>query len=71
MKSVNGAIQLDDIERLCPGATHVEYVDTTGITVRIPHTVLARLYEVAKHNVESRGGDWDKHCYALFKTGGA
>ena len=62
MKSYNGAIVLDDIERFCPSRSYIEYTDTTGIVIRIPSRVLIRLYEGMRYDIEEHGGNFTEYC---------
>lgn len=46
----------------------VDYTDLTGTKISIPMSLLVRLYDGSKYHHESRGGNWDYYCNALFEN---
>ena len=67
MHTNNHMIVLDEVTGYTPTEIGVTYTDTTNTTVFIPITVLVRLYEGVKFNIERNDIDWTKFCDGLFK----
>jgi hypothetical protein len=66
MKMSNGTVILQEVKSMSPLADAVAYTDIADNRVVIPLTVIIRLYELSKYDVEKRGGDWDSYCDHLM-----
>lgn len=67
--NINGlGVWLTEPKGILPNGDMVCYTDIEGARINIPLTVIVRLYDLAKFDMERRGTNFDEYVDRLMKA---